>query len=100
MVEGMEPPSRAPNRELLLEAHDFPGEYIVKAFGPASDEFAASIRSCATAVVGQERAQVSERMSSKGSRMCVTVTLEAQTVDEVIAVYDRIHQVPGLKLIL
>ena len=32
--------------------------------------------------------------------MCVTVTLHAQNVDEVIAVYDRIHQVPELMLIL
>jgi putative lipoic acid-binding regulatory protein len=91
---------RAPHRDLLLEGHEFPGEYIVKAFGPGSEAFAASIRLCATAVVGEERAVVSERMSSKGSRMCVTVTLHAHTVDEVIAVYDRIHAVPDLKLIL
>jgi putative lipoic acid-binding regulatory protein len=91
---------RAPDRDLLLEGHQFPGEYIVKAFGPGSEVFAAAIRACATAVVGADRAAVSERKSRKGARMCVTLTLRVQTVDEVIAVYERIHDVPGLALIL
>lgn len=99
MSSPAHPPS-APARELLLANHQFPGEYIVKAFGPHNEQFRADICACATAVVGDARAAVHERLSRRGSRMCITVTLHAQTVDEVIGVYDRMHQVEGLMLIL
>jgi putative lipoic acid-binding regulatory protein len=85
---------------LLLANHQFPGEYIVKAFGPHTEQFRLEIRACATAVVGEGRATLHERLSRRGSRMCITVTLHAQTVDEVIGVYERIHQVEDLLLIL
>jgi putative lipoic acid-binding regulatory protein len=84
----------------LLANHQFPGEYIVKAFGPGTGDFRAAIQDCATAVVGVTRLRVDERMSRRGSRMCVTLTLHAETVDEVICVYERIYGVPNLMLIL
>jgi len=90
----------APSRELLLANHRFPGPYIIKAFGPASDQFREGIVTAATDVVGEARASVQQRTSSRGSRVCVTLTVNAFTVDEVIDVYDRIHQVPDLMLIL
>lgn len=90
----------APRRELLLANHQFPGEYIVKAFGPAEDGFVEQIRSCAIDVVGEARATIDERLSSRGSRICLTVTLHAESVDEVIEVYGRMHQVEQLMLIL
>jgi putative lipoic acid-binding regulatory protein len=93
-------PRTAPARELLLANHQFPGEYIVKAFGPHTEQFRSEIRACATAVVGETRATVDERLSRRGSRMCITVTLHAQTVDEVIGVYERMYEVEGLMLIL
>ena len=96
----MQGPKRAPDRDLLLEAHEFPGEYVVKAFGPATPDFRDAIHACARAVVGDGGVQVHERFSSGGRRMCVTLTLQVQTVDDVVSVYDRIHAVPQLKLIL
>jgi putative lipoic acid-binding regulatory protein len=90
----------APRRELLLANHRFPGEYIVKAFGPAVDRFVDQIRNCAIDVVGEARATFDERLSRRGSRICLTVTLHAESVDEVIGVYDRMHQVEDLMLIL
>ncbi|MCX4246998.1 DUF493 family protein [Paraliomyxa miuraensis] len=90
----------APARELLLANHRFPGPYVIKAFGPASDEFRAGIAAAAVLVVGETRASVAHRTSSRGGKVCVTVTVNAFTVDEVIEVYDRIHRVPDLKLIL
>ena len=49
---------------------------------------------------GEERGEARERISSGGRRMCVTLTLRAETVDEVLLVYDRVHGVPELMLIL
>lgn len=90
----------APSRELLLANHRFPGPYVIKAFGPASDGFREGVVAAAVVVVGEARAGVAQRTSSRGSRVCVTITVNAFTVDEVIEVYDRIHRVPNLMLIL
>ena len=90
----------APSRELLLANHRFPGPYVIKAFGPSSDQFREEIVAAAVVVVGESRAAVAHRTSSGGARVCVTLTVNAFTVDEVIEVYDRIHQVADLKLIL
>lgn len=90
---------RAPDRDLIAAGHAFPGEYVIKAFGPGADAFTDAVGQGAQAVVG-ERAAVSMRTSSKGNHVCVTVTVQAENVDEVIAVYERLHEVPDLLLIL
>jgi putative lipoic acid-binding regulatory protein len=100
MLLHMEGPKRAPDRELLLSAHTFPGEYVVKAFGPGTAAFREAVHECARDVVGEERVVVRERISSGGRRMCVTLTLHVLDVDEVLLVYDRVHDVPQLMMIL
>ncbi len=92
--------SAAPSRELLLANHRFPGPYVVKAFGPASDVFRDGVVEAATEVVGESRADVQQRTSTRGSKVCVTLTLNAFSVEEVIDVYERLHRVPDLKMIL
>ena len=91
--------SRAPARELLEAGHTFPGSYCVKAFGPATEAFRAGIREATQAVV-QNGFQSRERMGSKGNSICITLDLQVETVDEVISVYERLHDVPDLKMIL
>ena len=92
--------SRAPDRELLLANHSFPGEYIVKAFGPGDGPFREAVVAGAAAVVGTARLQVSERGTRSGHKVCVTLTMHVETVDEVIEVYGAVHRVDGLALIL
>jgi putative lipoic acid-binding regulatory protein len=93
-------PQRAPSRELLLANHTFPGEYVVKAFGPTTDRFRLHVRAVAREVFGEQRAQVLERTSSKGGRVCITLQVNARSVDEVIEAYERIHDSPDLMLVL
>ena len=93
-------PRKAPNRELLLDAHEFPGEYVVKAFGPALGDFEARMQCAVELVIARENARFSSRRSAGGNRLCVTVCMEIQTVDEVIAVYEEIHRIETLLLIL
>jgi len=95
-----EPRTTAPSRELLLANHAFPGEYIVKAFGPNNDAFRDGVRAAACDVLGEHRAEVSERASRHGAKVCVTLRLNVETVDEVIDVYDRVHKVEDLSMIL
>lgn len=90
---------RAPARELLEANHSFPGEYIIKAFGPAQAEFREAVGHAARKAVGT-RVVFRERLSSKGNSLCITLELTAEHVDEVISTYERLHDVPGLKLIL
>ena len=91
--------SRAPARELLEAGHTFPGSYCVKAFGPATESFRGGVREAALAVV-RDSFQSRERVSSKGNSICITLDLQVETVDEVISVYERLHDVPDLKMIL
>ncbi len=96
MVEGSR---SAPARELLLANHDFPGEYLIKAFGPARGGFRQDVEKAVGAVVGQ-RVAYSERVTRSGGRVCVTACLQVETVDEVVLVYERLHALEELKLIL
>jgi putative lipoic acid-binding regulatory protein len=92
--------SVAPSVELLLATHVFPGEYIVKAFGPHDDGFRAAVLASAAAAIGAERVRSSERESRHGRKICITLTLSVETVDDVVRVYDRISAVPQLLLLL
>ena len=90
----------APSVELLLATHVFPGEYIVKAFGPGNDGFRAEVLASAAAVIGAERVRTSERGSRHGRKICITLTLSVETVDDVVRVYEQISGVPELLMLL
>lgn len=91
---------KAPARDAILAAHRFPGPYEIKAFGPAGDPFRDAVRAHAHAVAGETRVTVSERATRSGDRICVSVTIVVDTVEEVEEVYDRLHSIPELLLIL
>ena len=90
----------APTRELLLATHTFPGPYCIKAFGPGDESFHRAVEAAAAIVVTQSRFQARVRLTAKGSSSCVTLDLRVDNVDEIIAVYERLHALPQLKLIL
>lgn len=90
---------RAPARELIEAAHDFPGEYTIKAFGPANNGFREAVAVAIEHAVGA-RHECRERLGSKGNSMCITVVLQVETVDEVLRTYERLHLIADLKLIL
>lgn len=91
---------RAPSREMLLAVHRFPGPYVIKAFGPAGGAFRASVVEHAHAAADEARVVVHERATRSGDRVCVTVTLHAERVEEVEDVYSRLYTLPDLLLIL
>lgn len=100
MLPAMGDRKAAPDRDLLLQNHQFPGQYVIKAFGPTGSTFERDAEDCATAVVGTGRVTAHTRSSRGGRRTCVTLTLDAHTVDEVIATYERLHALEALLLIL
>jgi putative lipoic acid-binding regulatory protein len=95
-----EPVQRAPNRDLLLATHNFPGPYLIKVFGPPTPEFRQQLDSALAQSLMQAAPQTSEKISAKGSTLCISLHLHVETVDEVIDVYEQIFaRVRGLKLI-
>ncbi len=91
---------RPPAREAILAAHRFPGDYVIKAFGPAGEAFREAVVGHAHAATSTTRVSVHERMTRSGDRVCVTLTLQAETVEEVEDVYYRLYTLPELLLIL
>jgi len=91
---------RAPHRDLLLANHQFPGNYVIKAFGPATEQFVRQVRAAIVDRIDAARTQFRERRSSGGNKVCVTADLEVTTVDELISVYESLYEVPGLSLVL
>ncbi len=91
---------RAPHRDLLLANHRFPCAYVIKAFGPSEASFRSGIEAACVAIVTRDRVQFSERESRGGNKLCITAVLDAEHVDEVISLYERLYEVPGLSLIL
>jgi len=94
--------SRAPiSRELLESTHDFPGPYTLKAIGPHDQAFIDAVALAARAVgaSGHDPA-VSARASSRGSHLCVTVTVVVERADAVLEMYASVSSVPGLRMML
>ena len=96
----MESSRRAPKRELLLANHAFPGPYIIKAFGPNEARFRGGIQAAVEREIGPERVGFTERKTKTGTKVCITANMNAQSVDEVIAVYESLYDVPGLSMVL
>lgn len=90
----------APSREALLAVHKFPGEFIIKAFGKGGDEFESAAVAAATRDLGRDRVDVQVRTTPSGTRQCVTLTLKADKVEDVEAVYHRLFALPDLQMIL
>ncbi len=93
-------PEVAPSRELLLANHAFPGEYILKAFGPGTDAFRDAVHAVAAAIVGTTRVTSSERSTRSARRICITLVIAADSVDDVIAMYNGVATIPDLVMLL
>jgi len=95
-----DPTKAAPSREALLAVHKFPCEFVIKAFGKGGDEFAAAAVAAAAQVLGPDRVDAQVRTTPSGARQCVTLTLKADTVEDVEAAYHRLFALPDLQLLL
>jgi putative lipoic acid-binding regulatory protein len=89
-----------PSNELLESTHVFPGVYQIKAIGDASDDFASRVVGVAVAeLAGPSEVDHSVRTTPGGRHVAVTLDLTVQTAEQVRAIYARIREVEGLKLL-
>jgi putative lipoic acid-binding regulatory protein len=90
-----------PPAELLESVHTFPGTYRMKVIGASEGEFVSRV----LAVVTEELAAASDldhelRTTPNGLHVSLTLEITVQSAEQVRAIYARIQQVEGLKLLL
>jgi putative lipoic acid-binding regulatory protein len=88
-------------RDLLASVHTFPGSYMIKAIGCSEKRFVQRI--VAAARKGLMRAMdvhYTVRFTPRRIHVAVTLELTVLTPDEVLAVYQALRVVKGLKLLL
>jgi len=77
-----------------FENIEFPVIYTYKAVGVDNDEFKSSVK---TLFVLKDIHGYTERVSSKGNYVSVSVTVEIANIDELKHFYGKIADLPGLK---
>ena len=90
-----------PPIDLLNSTHDFPTTYTMKVIGRADDDFAARV----VAAVREELDLSIEipyrtRRTSGGRHVAVTLELKMQSAEQVLIVYQRLGETPGVVLLL
>ncbi|RMF46839.1 MAG: DUF493 domain-containing protein [Deltaproteobacteria bacterium] len=85
-----------------LDLLEFPCRYPFKVFTDRRDltVFEQEVHSCAAAVVGPEAAELSRRASSRGTYICVTMTVEVNTRSQIEALYDSLRSLRGVCYLL
>ena len=90
-----------PARELLDAVHQFPGQFVFKAVGRADGEFVDSVVAIVREVLEQDFDPPFEtRGTPAGRHIAVTVVACVQSSEEVLLVYARIRELPGLVMLL
>jgi putative lipoic acid-binding regulatory protein len=74
--------------DLLNDNHDFPTEYVFKFVMPMTSEKLASemFADC----------EVSHKLSKSGKYISFTVTVQAESAEHVVAIYERAQSIPGV----
>jgi len=86
---------------LLNDTHRFPGPYRVKVIGENSPAFVKRVAETAVAALhGRSCDEITERPSAKGTHLGVTLTFQINSAEEVLAVYEALRNVEGLRMVL
>jgi hypothetical protein len=95
---NVEPTSK---EELLAAHHEFPGPFRIKAIGETTGGFSDRVVAAATGELGQgAEVKSSVRDTSGGRHQAVTLDLQVQSPEQVLAIYAKLRQVEGLTLLL
>ncbi|MCA9553739.1 MAG: DUF493 domain-containing protein [Myxococcales bacterium] len=86
--------------EKLEAAHEFPGPYTFKLFGPNSPEFEGAAAEVIARHLPGVTPEFSARVSGKANHQCLTVVLEVASARMVMALYADFHEIQGLKMLM
>ena len=89
-----------PARELLDAVHQFPCKFVFKAVGPAGGTFVGTVIDEVRATLSHEFDPPFEiRETPSGRHVSVTVSPWVESSEEVLLVYARIREIPGLLML-
>jgi uncharacterized protein len=85
----------------LNAVHDFPCSYIFKVIGENSSEFMARVVQAVVQVVGDPaELSMQTRESSGGKHLSVTLSVTVEDARSVVAIYDLLAVVKGVRFML
>lgn len=86
-----------PTLKLLEQTHQFPGPYMFKVIGHASEDFVARVvADVREALALVEDPPFTVRAGASGRHLAVTLTPHVQSGIQVLAVYRRVRQTAGI----
>lgn len=90
-----------PSAELLENTHDFPGPYMFKVIGRSQGGcfVALVVAAVRDELEGEVDPPYRVRETAAGRHIAVTVEPHVQNAWEVLAVYQRLGQLPGLEYV-
>lgn len=87
--------------EMLKNAHTFPGPYIIKAIGENTPDFVAQVVQAVIVILGTKSTpDVQTRQSAKGKHQSVNLTVQVQSAEQVLKLYEAIKKIEGLRFLL
>lgn len=87
--------------EKLEEAHTFPGPYTLKVIGTNDDSFIARVLRVARESLDLAAdPEHSSRESNSGKHISVTLELTVESAHGVAKLYEEMHQVEGLTMLI
>lgn len=94
-------PEHCPSAELLEATHTFPGKYQIKVIGLVDDAFERRVLDAVGAVLPWPgHVEVSTRVTPGGRHVALTLHLTVETAEQVRELYERLHALSGLSLLL
>lgn len=95
---------RPPSIEALEGAHEFPGRYMFKIFGPGEQAFVDEIRAIAEARLPEPKSpddlDMSGRLSKQGNYICVTLDMPVESAERVREIYRALRELDGLRMLM
>jgi len=94
-------PDHRPSVDLLEAHHSFPGVFRFKAIGDVDGGFEGRVLAAVAGVIpAASDVDVSTRTTPGGRHVALTLDVSVQTAEQVREVYQRLRELPGLKLLL
>lgn len=89
-----------PSAELIESTHEFPGPYTFKVIGRSGEGFVALVVAAVREELeGEVDPPYRIRETAAGRHIAVTVEPQVRNAWEVLAVYQRLGQLPGLEYV-
>lgn len=87
--------------ELLAAHHEFPGPFRIKAIGSTEGNFSERIVEAVAREVGDSgEVKYTVRDTAGGRHQAVTLDLQVQSPEQVLAIFAKLREVTGLTMLL